>query len=81
MIIHDDGHTNVITSDGLIPEKTIIEKTNNKGFQYGTFDFIITNPPFGSTIRQSEQAYLKNISIRKKEGRLAGSNNAIQEYT
>lgn len=67
MIIHDDGHTNVITSDGLIPEKTIIEKTNNKGFQYGTFDFIITNPPFGSTIRQSEQAYLKTYQLGKKE--------------
>ena len=67
MIIHDDGHTNVITSDGLIPEKTIIEKTNNQGFQYGTFDFIITNPPFGSTIRQSEQAYLKTYQLGKKE--------------
>lgn len=67
MIIHDDGHTNVITSDGLIPEKTIIEKTSNKGFQYGTFDFIITNPPFGSTIRQSEQAYLKTYQLGKKE--------------
>lgn len=67
MIIHDDGHTNVITSDGLIPEKTIIEKTSNQGFQYGTFDFIITNPPFGSTIRQSEQAYLKTYQLGKKE--------------
>ena len=67
MIIHDDGHTNVITSDGLIPEKTIIEKTNNQGFQYETFDFIITNPPFGSTIRQSEQAYLKTYQLGKKE--------------
>ena len=64
MIIHDDGHTNVITSDGLISDESIIAKTNNHGFKYGTFDFIITNPPFGSTIRQSEQAYLKNLSIR-----------------
>lgn len=67
MIIHDDGHTNVITSDGLIPEKVIVEKTSNQGFQYGTFDFIITNPPFGSTIRQSEQAYLKTYQLGKKE--------------
>lgn len=67
MIIHDDGHTNVITSDGLIPGKVIIEKTSNQGFQYGTFDFIITNPPFGSTIRQSEQAYLKTYQLGKKE--------------
>ena len=67
MIIHDDGHTNVITSDGLVSDETIIAKTNNQGFKYGTFDFIITNPPFGSTIRQSEQAYLKTYQLGKKE--------------
>ena len=67
MIIHDDGHTNVITSDGLVSDETIFAKTSNKGFKYGTFDFIITNPPFGSTIRQSEQAYLKTYQLGKKE--------------
>lgn len=67
MIIHDDGHTNVITSDGLVADETIIAKTNNQGFKYGTFDFIITNPPFGSTIRQTEQAYLKTYKLGKKE--------------
>ena len=67
MIIHDDGHTNVITSDGLVSDETIFLKTNNRGFKYGTFDFIITNPPFGSTIRQREQAYLKTYQLGKKE--------------
>ncbi len=67
MIIHDDGHTNVITSDGLISDETILSKTNNQGFKYGTFDFIITNPPFGNTIRQSEQVYLKTYQFGKKE--------------
>lgn len=67
MIIHDDGHTNVVTFDGLVSDETIIAKTNNHGFKYGTFDFIITNPPFGSTIRQSEQAYLKTYQLGKKE--------------
>lgn len=67
MIIHDDGHTNVITSDGLISDEEIFAKTSNQGFKYGTFDFIITNPPFGSTIRQSEQAYLKTYQLGKKE--------------
>ena len=67
MIIHDDGHTNVITSDGLVSDETILAKTNNSGFKYGTFDFIITNPPFGSTIRQSEQDYLKTYQFGKKE--------------
>ena len=67
MIIHDDGHTNVITSDGLVSDSAIFERTANKGFEYGTFDFIITNPPFGNTIRQSEQAYLKTYQLGKKE--------------
>lgn len=67
MIIHDDGHTNVITSDGLLSDETIIERTNNQGFRYGTFDYIITNPPFGSTIRQSEKAYLKTYQLGKRE--------------
>ena len=67
MIIHDDGHTNVITSDGLVSDEALVIKTNNPGFKYGTFDFIITNPPFGSSIRQSEQAYLKTYQLGKKE--------------
>lgn len=67
MIIHDDGHTNVITSDGLVSDADIKARTGNNGFEYETFDFIITNPPFGSTIRQTEQAYLKTYMLGKKE--------------
>jgi genome sequencing data, contig C300 len=67
MIIHDDGHTNVITSDGLLSPEEIEKKTENRGFKYNHFDFIITNPPFGSTIRQTEKAYLKEYKLGKKE--------------
>lgn len=63
MIIHDDGHTNVIASDGLISDEEMRAKTKNQGFKYDRFNFIITNPPFGSTIRQSEQAYMKNYGF------------------
>lgn len=80
MIIHDDGHTNVITSDGLVSDETIISKTNNYGFKYGTFDFIITNPPFGSTVRQSEQAYLKAFHLSKKEDDWLSIKSATEEY-
>lgn len=58
MIIHDDGHTNVVSSDGLLSPSDIQEKTGNKGFSECSFDFILTNPPFGSTIKQTESAYL-----------------------
>ena len=67
MIIHDDGHTNVITSDGLLSPEEIQKNTENKGFKYNHFDFIITNPPFGSTVRQTEKAYLKEYKLGKKE--------------
>lgn len=67
MIIHDDGHTNVITSDGLLSPEEIQKNTENKGFRYNHFDFIITNPPFGSTVRQTEKAYLKEYKLGKKE--------------
>ena len=67
MIIHDDGHTNVVTSDGLVSDEELTTKTGNQGFKYGTFNFIITNPPFGSSIRLSEQAYLKTYQLGKKE--------------
>lgn len=67
MIIHDDGHTNVISSDGLLRDDVIKERTDNKGFKYGTFDVIITNPPFGSTVKQTEKAYLHQYSFGNKD--------------
>ncbi|GAB3985017.1 hypothetical protein GCM10028806_60990 [Spirosoma terrae] len=67
MIIHDDGHTNVISFDGLQTDQEIIDKTGNKGFTFNTFDYIITNPPFGSSVKQTEQAYLKNYRLGIKD--------------
>lgn len=66
MIIHDDGHTNVVTSDGLVDDTVIQEEYGNLGFEYGTFDFIITNPPFGSRISYSENTYLKDYYFGRK---------------
>ncbi len=67
MIIHDDGHTNVISSDGLLNEATIEKNTGNKSFKYGSFHFIITNPPFGSAVKLTEQAYLKTYNLGNNE--------------
>lgn len=64
MIIHDDGHTNVITADGLDSFENFIRK-NNK-FQKNTFDFIFTNPPFGSSIPASKP-YFEDFSFAKSE--------------
>jgi len=67
MIIHDDGHTNVITADGLLSPEKLEEMTKNRGFQFNNFDFIVTNPPFGSIVRQTEKAYMKEYKLGKKE--------------
>lgn len=79
MIIHDDGHTNVIAIDGLLPiddikdtdgnitQKGIYSRTQNKGFAFNRFDFIITNPPFGSSIKQTEQAYMHQYGYALKD--------------
>ena len=66
MIIHDDGHTNVIAADGLLSDEELQAKSKNKEFNYGTFDFIITNPPFGSIIKQTEKAYMHQYNLGKK---------------
>ncbi|MDR0744669.1 MAG: SAM-dependent methyltransferase, partial [Holosporales bacterium] len=67
MIIHDDGHTNVITADGLLSPEKLEEVTKNRGFLYNHFDIIVTNPPFGSIVRQTEKAYMKEYKLGKKE--------------
>ncbi|HEC1546840.1 TPA: N-6 DNA methylase [Campylobacter upsaliensis] len=87
MIIHDDGHTNVIVYDGLAPisEESIKQSESeeakkrkerlnklaigkqNKDFKPNHFDFIITNPPFGSTIKQTEKAYLHQYNFGNTE--------------
>ncbi len=78
MIIHDDGHTNVISSDGLLPisrksvsddytGETIQEKTDNKGFKENDFKFVITNPPFGSSVKQTEKPYLHQYKLGLKK--------------
>jgi type I restriction enzyme M protein len=67
MIIHDDGHTNVITADGLESIKRLEEITGNKNFQFNCFDFVVTNPPLGSIVRQTEKAYMREYKLGKRE--------------
>lgn len=67
MIIHDDGHTNVIASDGLLSDTEMQAKSGNTAFKYNSFDFIITNPPFGSSIKQTEKAYMHQYNLAFKE--------------
>ena len=66
MILHEAGHTNVISSDGLLQDIEIQKNSGNKEFKYNHFDYIITNPPFGSNVKQSEKPYLENYILGHK---------------
>ena len=66
MIIHDDGHTNIITNDGLKNNKAIEIENRNLNFQDGTFDLIMTNPPFGSSVKADEVGYYKEYELFEK---------------
>jgi type I restriction enzyme M protein len=80
MIIHDDGHTNVIAADGLLKSEKLIEKSGNTGFKENSFNFIITNPPFGSSIKQTEKAYLHQYNFGLKEADwLDTKNSAVKK--
>ena len=64
MIIHDDGHTNIISTDSL---RNINEITKiHKGFKKKRFDIILTNPPFGASVKKSEKNYLPEYTLGGK---------------
>jgi type I restriction enzyme M protein len=64
MIIHDDGHTNIVGHDALDFLKKITaikpELVPDK------FDLILTNPPFGSVVKKTEKGdgYLEQFDLR-----------------
>ena len=56
MILHDDGHSNVIGADALRP---LDEITNvNRGIKPDSFDIVLTNPPFGAVVELASKPYL-----------------------
>ncbi len=63
MIIHDDGHTNVVAFDGLALPPVIEAGTKNHGFQAERFDLIATNPPFGADVKKDEKAYMAEYEL------------------
>lgn len=61
LILHDDGHSNVIDEDALRPVGDIARR--NKDIRTGAFDLVLTNPPFGSTIELLEHSYLSDYEL------------------
>ena len=69
MIIHDDGHTNIVGHDAMDFPDHIREK--NAGLTAGKFDLVLTNPPFGATIRRTEKddGYLEQFELMRYLGK------------
>lgn len=69
MIIHDDGHTNVIAHDGLETLEKLRGYAQRNGSTYpnrfgrNQIDIIPTNPPFGSTIKKAERGYMGDFDL------------------
>ena len=69
MIIHDDGHTNIVGHDALDFSEQIRDK--HPGLNFAGFDLVLTNPPFGSTIKRVEKGdgYLEQFDLRRYVGK------------
>ena len=69
MIIHDDGHTNIVGHDALDFLENIKDK--HRGLVKDKFDLILTNPPFGATIRRVDKGdgYLEQFDLRRYLGK------------
>lgn len=75
MIIHDDGHTNIVGHDALDFLRNLEFK--HSALTEGRFDLILTNPPFGATIRRTEKGdgYLEQFELMN----YLGKNNPLRE--
>ena len=69
MIIHDDGHTNIVGHDALDFPPHI--SAQNPGLAPDKFDLILTNPPFGAVIKRTEKGdgYLEQFELQQYIGK------------
>ncbi|MEG4270727.1 MULTISPECIES: N-6 DNA methylase [unclassified Microcoleus] len=65
MIIHDDGHTNIIGHDALDFLNNLTKLKSE--LVPDKFDLILTNPPFGSVVKstEKEKGYLDQFELRR----------------
>ncbi len=91
MIIHDDGHTNIVGHDALDffqrpQDAEGNPKGENRAYLYdrneklreGKFDIILTNPPFGSVVKRAEkgEGYLEQFDLRNYIGKSSATSEA-----
>lgn len=68
MILHEDGRSNIACSDALAP----LGSNSPSFYKPGTFTLILTNPPFGATVKRtnsrSAHQILDSFSLGKDKG-------------
>ncbi|EKF86844.1 N-6 DNA methylase [Methanobacterium formicicum] len=64
MFLHEDGHGHIISTDALQEFNKLQEF--GKKFGPNQFDIILTNPPFGASVKKNEKPYLELYELGKK---------------
>ena len=79
MILHDDGHTNIVGFDAL--EKLAAIRTENPKIKENAFDLILTNPPFGAVVKENEKgkAYMQGWELLSYVGKNASGGGSDEE--
>ena len=91
MIVHDDGHTNVIGNDALEPLAALARKspafaaivgvdaeTGQRDERKG-FAKIPTNPPFGAVIKDELHSYLSSYELSRYIGKGGGKDDDLED--
>lgn len=70
MLMHDDGHSNVRNTDSLLtfdnyPDILALPDDDNRSPE--VFDVILTNPPFGSLLREEARKLLGRFQLGAKK--------------
>ena len=64
MILHEDGHSNVVSADALGPFEHLADL--NRHLTPNRFSIILTNPPFGAQVSLSERPYLADFELGRQ---------------
>jgi type I restriction enzyme M protein len=78
MVMNNDGHGNILAFNSLeygiagrdTPEMAVFEKV---GGRHARFDYVFTNPPFGSKIPISDPAILEKFDLGHSWSRVGGT--------
>lgn len=70
MMLHDDGHTNIRNLDALLSFENypdILALRDDGSSDPAVFDLIVTNPPFGSIMRQEVMGMIGRFQLGHKK--------------